>query len=69
MSELSCKVKGQPRPLELNYSHCLNRLNISSENNDIGYHSFQKYQLFKKIAILMHKEANLALTFSRSRSI
>ena len=34
MSELSGKVSGQPRPLELIYSHCLIRLNISSENND-----------------------------------
>ena len=28
------KLKGQPGPLELIYSHCLIRLNISSENND-----------------------------------
>ena len=33
-SDLSWKVKGQPWPLELIYSHCLIRLNISSENND-----------------------------------
>ena len=28
------KLKGQPWPLELIYSHCLIRLNISSENKD-----------------------------------
>ena len=42
MSDLTLKVKGQPRPLELIYSHCLIRLNISSENNDKGFHSFTK---------------------------
>ena len=34
MSDLSWKVKGQHWPFELIYSHCLIRLNISSENND-----------------------------------
>ena len=40
MSDLSWKVKGQPWPLEL--SHCLIRLNIYSENNDLVFHSFKK---------------------------
>ena len=30
-------VKGQPWPLELIYSHCLIKFNISSENNDLGF--------------------------------
>ena len=34
MSDLSWKVKAQPWPLELIYSHYLIKLNISSENND-----------------------------------
>ena len=34
MSDLSWKIKGQPWPFELIYSHCLIRWNISSENND-----------------------------------
>ena len=29
-------------PLELIYSHCLIRLNISSENKDLGFHSLKK---------------------------
>ena len=49
--QLSWKVKGQPWPLELIYSHCLIRLNISSENNDFGFNSIQKIQLFKEIPI------------------
>ena len=49
--QLSWKVKGQPWPLELIYGHCLIRLNISSENNDFGFNSIQKNQLFKKIPI------------------
>ena len=47
MSDLSWKVKGQPWPLELIYSHFLIRLNITSENNDFGFHSFKKIN-FKK---------------------
>ena len=47
MSDLGWKVKGQPCPLERIYSHSLNRLNISSENNDLGFHSFQNNQLLK----------------------
>ena len=35
--------------LELIYSHCHIRLNISSENNDIGYSSFKKIN-FSKIS-------------------
>ena len=34
MSALSLKVKGQPWPLEIIYSHCLIGLKILSENND-----------------------------------
>ena len=41
MSDLGWKVKGQPWPLEL-------PLNISSENNDFGFNSIKKNQLFKK---------------------
>ena len=52
MSDLSWKVKGQPCPLELIYSHCLIRLNISSENNAFGFHSFHKKSTFQKISHL-----------------
>ena len=48
------KLKGQPWPLELIYSRCLIRLNISSENNDYGFHSFKKNQLFRKYPIKVH---------------
>ena len=48
---LGWKVKGQPWPLELIYSHCHIRLNISSENNDIGLSSFQKIIFFKNFLI------------------
>ena len=41
-------LKGQPRPLELIYSHCLIRFNISSENNDFGFYSIQKINFSKK---------------------
>ena len=51
MSDLSWKVKGQPWPFGLIYSHCLIRLNISSENKDLGFHSFQKNQLFRNFPI------------------
>ena len=34
--------------LKLIYSHCLIRFNISSENNDFGFNSIKKNQLFKK---------------------
>ena len=37
--------------LKLIYSHCLIRFNISSENNDFGFNSIQKDQLFKKFHI------------------
>ena len=38
MSNLGGKVKGQPCPLKLIYSHCLTSFNISSENNDfVGF--------------------------------
>ena len=53
MSDLSWKVIGQPWPLELIYSHCLIRLNISSENNDQGFHNFQKNQLFRNFTIYL----------------
>ena len=42
MSDLGWKVKGQPRPLKLFYSHSLIRFNISSENNDFGFNSIQQ---------------------------
>ena len=50
--DLSWKVKGQPWPLKLIYSHCLIRLNVSSEKNDQSFHSFQKNQLFQKFSHL-----------------
>ena len=46
--QISWKVEGQPWPLELIYSHCLIRLNISSENNDFGFNSIQKINFSKK---------------------
>ena len=49
MSDLGWKVKGQPWPLKLIYSHCLIRFNISSENNDFGLNCFQKSTLQIKI--------------------
>ena len=58
---LNLKVEG---PLELIYSHCLIRLNISSENNDYGFYSFQK----STFQIILYHEANLTLTLSRSMS-
>ena len=42
MSDLSWKVKGQPWPLKLIYSHFLISFNISSENNDFGFNSIKK---------------------------
>ena len=48
MSDLGGKVKGQPSPLELIYSHCLIILNISGDHNDFGFNRFQKSS-FKKI--------------------
>ena len=35
--------------VELFHSHCLIRLIISSENNDFGFNSFQKFNFSKKI--------------------
>ena len=46
MSNFGWKVKGQPRPLKFIYS--LISFNISSENNEFGFNSIQKNQLFKK---------------------
>ena len=43
------KLKGQPWPLELIYSHCLILFNISSENNDFGFNSILK-TTFQKIS-------------------
>ena len=40
-------LKGQAWPLELIYSHCHIWLNISSENNDFGFNSFQKINFSK----------------------
>ena len=51
MSDLKWKVKGQPWSLGLIYSHCLIRLNISSDYNDFGFNSFQKINFSKKIPI------------------
>ena len=48
MSDLGWKVKGQPWPLKLIYSHCLIRYNISIENNDFGFNSIQKINFQKK---------------------
>ena len=47
MSDLGWKVKGQPWPLKLIYSHCLIRLNISSENN-LASTVFKKSTFLKK---------------------
>ena len=54
MSDFGWKVKGQPWPLKLIYSHCLIRFNISSENNDFGFNrienlNFSKHSPFKCI--------------------
>ena len=57
------KVKGQPWPLELIYSHCLIMLNLLSENNDFGFNSFQKINFSKNFPFKC-----IRLTFSRSRS-
>ena len=51
MSDLSWKVKGQPWPLKLIYSHCLIRFNIWGKNNDFGFNSNQK-STFQKISHL-----------------
>ena len=40
-------LKGQPWPLELVFSHGHIRLNIPSENNDIGFSSFKKINFSK----------------------
>ena len=48
MSDLGWKVKRQPSSLELIYSYCLIRLNISSDYNDFGFNSFQKNHQKKK---------------------
>ena len=48
MSDLGWRVKGQVWPFELIYSHCLIRLNISSDYNDFGFNSFQKKTSFQK---------------------
>ena len=49
MSDLGWKVKGQTSPLELIYSHCLIRLNISSDFNDFGFNIFQKKSHFNAL--------------------
>ena len=49
MSDLGWKVKGQPLPLQLINSHCLIRLNISSDYNDFGFNIFKKKTSLKKI--------------------
>ena len=45
MSDLGCKVKGQPWSLELIYNHYLIKFNISRENKEFGY----KTSCFKKL--------------------
>ena len=47
MSDLGWKVKGQPWPLKLIFLET--RFNISSENNDFGFHSI-KESTFQKIS-------------------
>ena len=47
LRDFGWKVKGQPWPLELIYSHFLIRFNISSENNDFGFNSIQKINIQK----------------------
>ena len=54
MNDLGWKVKGQPWPLELIYSHCLISLNIWSDYNDFGFNKFQKIIFSKKNPIKMH---------------
>ena len=39
---LAKKVRGQPWPLEIIYTHCLITFNISSENNDSVSNSIRK---------------------------
>ena len=48
MSNLAERSKVNLDLLELIYSHCLIRLNISSENNDFGFNSIQKINFSKK---------------------
>ena len=48
MRDLSRKGQRSTLPLKLIDSHCLIRFNISSENNDFGFNSIQKNQLFIK---------------------
>ena len=59
--QLSWKVKGQPWPLELIYSHCLIRLNISRENNDFGFNSIKKKSTFQKNSHLNALESKFDL--------
>ena len=51
MSDLAERSKVNLDLCELIYSHCLIRLNISSENNDFGFNSIQKINFSKKIPI------------------
>ena len=49
---MSCKIKPVRPKVNLDlWNLSLIRLNISSENNDKGYHCFQKNQLFKNVPI------------------
>ena len=52
MSNLGWKVKGQPWPLELIYSHCLIKFYISSKSNDLGLYRIQKINFSKKIHLI-----------------
>ena len=47
--------------MKLIYSHCLIWFNISSDNNDFGFNSFQKNQLFKKNSSLNALESKFDL--------
>ena len=42
------RLKGQPSPFELIFSHFLIKLNISCDYNDFGFNSFQKIIFSKK---------------------
>ena len=48
MWDLGWKIKGQTCPLELIYSHCLIRFNISNENYVFGFNSIKNINFSKK---------------------
>ena len=49
MRDLGWKFQCQPWPLALIYSHCRIIFNISSENNDFGFISFQEINFSKNV--------------------